>query len=80
NESGGTLSNNIAFNNMLNPSEQPTWSNIGTALIDGEDITNTEIHADGTLDGRFMEDKGWEIDDGKLPGFGAAVEMPDHLK
>jgi nitrogen fixation protein len=81
NESGGTTSNNIAFNNMLNPGDLTVWNNVGATLIDGEDITNTEIHADGTLDGRFTVANGWTVENGKLPGFGTtAVEMPDHLK
>jgi len=80
NETGGTLSNNIAFNNLLNPDGGITWDNIGAASIDGADITIEEINGDGTLGARFTSANGWAIEIGKLPGFGNAMDMPEHLK
>ena len=76
----GDLSNNIAFNNILNPEENTTWDNKGANEIDGEDIFLIDIFADGTLGGRFTEENGWTIQNGKLPGlFGKTVDMPEHL-
>jgi len=39
-----------------------------------------ESKADGTLGCRFTTANGWTIVNGKLPGFGAAVDLPEHLK
>ncbi|MCL2435634.1 MAG: putative Ig domain-containing protein [Lentimicrobiaceae bacterium] len=73
------LSNNIAFDNMLNPDGQPNWNNPGLDQHNGADITTVAIHADGTLGGRFTSANGWTTQNGKLPGFGTAVNMPAHL-
>ena len=76
----GTCSNNIAFNDMLNPNGNTTWKNKGADQIDGEDINIKSIHADGTLGGRFTDENGWTTENGKLPGlFGNTVDMPEHL-
>jgi hypothetical protein len=78
--SGGPFTNNIAFNNMINPSGGTEWSYIGLTLQDGADITKSEIYADGTLGGRFTSSNGWTTQNGKLPGlFGSTVDMPTHL-
>ena len=77
--SGGPFTNNIAFNNMINPSGGTEWSFIGASNQDGANSTIFEINADGTLGGRFVSDI-WTTEDGKLPGlFGNAVIMPEHL-
>ena len=76
-----TLTNNIAFNGMINPSGTTTWSPKGLNSVNGEDITKEQINADGTLDGRFLPQNGWTVQNGRLPGlFGQTVEMPEHLR
>ena len=79
-KNSGTLTNNIAFSEMLNPDNAITWNNKGATQIDGEDITKQSIQADGTLGGRFTNTNGWTTQNGKLPGlFGNVVDMPAHL-
>jgi len=74
------LSNNIAFNEMLNPNGNIIWNYKGLTEIDGEDITLETINTDGTLGGRFTSENGWTTEKGKLPGlFGNAVNMPGYL-
>ena len=77
-----TLSNNIGFIDMLNPSGTTIWLNKGLDKIDGEDFTAEQIAADGTLGGRFTGGKGgWTVQNGYLPGlFGQVVEIPEFLK
>ena len=77
--SQGTLTNNVAFADMFNIPVGTAWTNIGATLLDGENMTTTEILADGTLGGRFAIENGWTVEDGKLPGFGAAITPPDYL-
>jgi len=79
-ENYGTLFNNVGFNNMLNPAGETIWLNKDGDKIDGYDITIEELHADGTLNSRFRPEMGWATENGKLPGFGTPVEMPNHLK
>jgi hypothetical protein len=84
--SGGniTLSNNIAFDGMENPYDDHfylhDWYDKSANSQDGADITAAEIRADGTIGGRFTAANGWTVENGKLPGIGAAVNMPEHLK
>jgi hypothetical protein len=87
----GNLSNNIAFDKMINPSGGISWSNKGLNKIDGDDITADQINADGTLGNRFTSAigtlsnlfrsaDGWTTANGKLPGlFGNTVEIPAHI-
>ena len=76
----GSLSNNYAFDGMLNPDGTTQWNNIGGAAEDGADLSIPEIHADGTLKGLFTSADGWTTQNGKLPGlFGNTVTMPPHL-
>ena len=76
----GTLTNNIGFDEMLNPDGNTTWGNVGLTLKDGADFSKQEIYEDGTLGGRFSASDGWTITNGYLPGlFGKPVEMPAHL-
>jgi len=73
----GSLSNNIAFNNMLNPTEETIWS---SSNINGSNITAQFINTDGMLGGRFTAANNWSVENGKLPGlFGVPVDMPEHL-
>jgi len=75
----GTLTNNIAFSEMLNPDNGITWNNKGATQIDGEDISKQAINADGSLGGLFTNSV-WTTANSKLPGlFGQTVNMPAHL-
>ncbi|MDR2972303.1 MAG: putative Ig domain-containing protein [Bacteroidales bacterium] len=74
------LSNNAAWEGILNNDNNTTWNNIGAGSIDGADISKIFINTDGTIGGRFTNADGWTIENGKLPGFGAPVEMPEHLR
>ena len=77
----GTLSNNAAWDGILNNDGNSDWSNNRADKIDGEDITVQEIYADGALGGRFTSENGWTTRNGKLPGlFGNVVDMPEHLR
>jgi len=77
---GVTLSNNAAFDGMEVTTSATDWPNIGADDLDGADITIAQIHADGTIGGRFTAAGGWTAENGKLPGlFGRTVEMPEHL-
>ena len=79
--SGGTLSNNIAWDGMLTISDDTIWNNKGAANLDGEDVTKIFVNMDDTLGGRFTSSGGWTTKKYKLPGlFGKTVDMPDHLK
>ena len=76
----GTISNNIAYNNMTYNGSDMNWENIGANDIDGANITKETINADGTLGNRFTAENGWTVENGKLPGLsGNAAEMPAHL-
>ncbi|MDR0437723.1 MAG: T9SS type A sorting domain-containing protein [Bacteroidales bacterium] len=78
---GGTLSNNIAWDGMLNTAGNTTWANIGAADLDGENADKEEINADGTLGNRFKTTDGWTTQNGNLPGLqGNTVVMPEHLR
>ena len=68
-----TLSSNVAFSGMGGLGG-------GANTVDGADITAAEIRADGTIGGRFTAANGWTVENGKLPGIGAAVDMPEHLR
>ena len=72
----GSMSDNVSFVGM-NLSPRTATNNANG--IDGADITIAAIHSDGTIGDRFTEPDGWTIENGKLPGFGSAVNMPDHL-
>ncbi|MEA4925965.1 MAG: S-layer homology domain-containing protein [Syntrophomonadaceae bacterium] len=75
--SNPTLSGNIAFAGMtVNGS---VASGGAANNQNGADTSAGAIAADGTLGGLFTAANGWTVEDGKLPGFGAAVDMPLHL-
>ncbi|MCL2511300.1 MAG: T9SS type A sorting domain-containing protein [Bacteroidales bacterium] len=74
------LSNNIAFDGLLNNDNNTTWNDKELDQKDGADISVETIHADGTLGNRFTA-PAWTTQNGKLPGlFGKTVDMPPHLK
>jgi len=67
-----TFTNNAGFVGIILPA--------GATGHNGADITTAAIKADGSLGGRFTTANGWTVENGKLPGFGAAVALPEHLK
>jgi len=71
--------NNLAFDEMINPDGNTLWENIGLTLNDGGSINYGTVIGDATLCGRFKATDGWTVESGKLPGFGAAVNMPEFL-
>ncbi|MCL2512168.1 MAG: T9SS type A sorting domain-containing protein [Bacteroidales bacterium] len=75
-----SLSNNAAYDGLVNNSGNTVWNNKGADKEDGEDITLQQIQSDGTIGGRFTAADGWTTENGKLPGlFGNTVPMPAHL-
>ncbi|MCL2817966.1 MAG: hypothetical protein FWD39_06245 [Clostridiales bacterium] len=77
----GTLSGSAAFSGMtVRVSGVTKTPDIGADKVDGLDLSAAAILADGTLGGRFTAANGWTVQNGKLPGFGAAVDMPAHIK
>ena len=75
-----TLSNNIAWDSVENEIGTTAWSNKGDSRRNGADISKETINADGTLGGRFTTSGGWTTQNGKLPGFGTPITMPEHLR
>jgi hypothetical protein len=71
--------NNIGFTGILNANGTTEWSNTTLTGNSGEDITAAEILKDSTLGGRFASPI-WATENGKLPGFGTARNMPGHIK
>ena len=79
-EYGNTLSNNVAWNGIINNNNNSNWSNKHQDSINGADILIQTIYIDGTLGNRFTNASGWTTQTGKLPGFGNAIDMPLHLQ
>lgn len=76
----GTLTDNAAFSGMkVTVNSSPKDITNDAASIDGKDMTAAGIKADGTIDGRFTTANGWSVENGKLPGFGASVDMPEYI-
>jgi len=74
------ISNNAAYDGILNSAGNTLWERIGASDLDGADMSLQAIKSDGTLGGRFTADDGWTTQNGKLPGlFGKPVDMPTHL-
>jgi hypothetical protein len=76
----GKMSGNVAFGGMTNGVGSTEWPNKGATGKDGINITVDGINADRTLGGFFTSANGWTVKSGKLPGFGAAVDFPEHFK
>jgi hypothetical protein len=76
----GMLSGNIAFSGMkvMKNSKPKTIVN-NAADVDGEDRSAAEIKGDGTLDGHFTTENGWTTLNGKLPGLGKSLDIPDYI-
>ncbi len=68
------LSENISFSGMTGGGSDRTASG-----LDGADMNAVTIRADGTLGGRFTIENGWTVENGKLPGFGETLEMPNYI-
>jgi len=64
---GFKVSNNVAYNAMLNNAGKAEWNRKGAAARDGADITIATIKRDGTIGGRFTAKNGWKIQNGNLP-------------
>jgi len=72
---------NIAFSGMaVTENDAAKTLDKGADKMDGTDIGAAAILADGALGGRFTAANGWTVQNGKLPGLGAAVDLPAHLK
>jgi len=72
-----TLENNVNFSSSKSSTSRYTSLHVWLPTT-GYSISAEEIMADGTIGGRFTT--GWTTEDGKLPGFGAAVDMPEHIR
>jgi len=77
---GGKFSANVAFVGATNNIGNSMWINKTAEEKNGADIPASEIKADPTIGGRFTVPNGWVTEAGKLPGLGATVNMPAHLK
>ncbi|MGI1660062.1 MAG: GLUG motif-containing protein [Desulfitobacterium sp.] len=78
--SGGTLDGNIAFGGMTVTADgSPKTISSNAAGVDGATKTATDIRAAVFFETLFENDTAWTYENGKLPGFGASVDMPPHL-
>ena len=84
-----TLTNNVAFNGMLNKVGDSIWTNIGADDLDGADIDKETINADGTIGNLFIntEVSLWKTKRLRLPGYlyedehiDFTMQMPKHLR
>jgi len=66
-----TLTNNASYLGML-------LSN-GATGVNGTEMTHSQIINDGSIGGRFTAPV-WTTANGSLPGFGATVTLPTHLR
>jgi len=79
--SASSFANNIAFAGIIGFSESgPIWNwNSNLNSHNGSDID--DIYADGTFGGRFPNNGNpWSAANGYLPGFGAFIDLPRHLR
>lgn len=74
---GANLSGNVAFSGM--PVNGSTVTSSDYTDINGADMTAAAINADGSIVTRFADTDIWTTENGYLPGFGAAVDMPVHI-
>jgi len=75
--SPATASNNAAWAYMATDGGSPFAT--GSGVDNGLSLNTAQLNGDGTIGGRFTTARGWTWEDGKLPGFGTAIEMPDHI-
>jgi len=75
-----TLTNNLAWDGIVNSSGTTAWYFKGANEKDGEDISAADIMVNDTLGGRFTSANGWTTQNGKLPGlFGNTVDIPAYM-
>ena len=73
----GILAGNAAWDSMTVLRKRTP---ISDSNLDGTGISTATIQADGSIGARFTAEGGWTTENGKLPGFGAATELPVHLR
>ena len=77
----GGSSGNLAFTGIRNSAGNTDWpANRDDKNKYGADINAAQISNDGTIGGRFTEEKGWTTMRGMLPGFGGGVRVPEHMR
>gem|GEM_PF-2662453 len=80
NGGSNNLSDNVAFDGMTDGSgSAAAWGNRDADKIDGADKTVYDLQAITGFPDGFDEDA-WEYEEKMLPGLGAPVNMPFHLK
>jgi hypothetical protein len=77
-DSVAVLSGNIASSRMAGRGGDAVWLNRGPRAKDGADIA-AGAGVGSALGHIFDNALGWTAEDGKLPGFGGGVDMPEHL-
>ena len=79
-DSDPILSGNIAFSGMTVTEDGSAKTLVeGADQVDGESKTAADIRAAGFFEALFGNDVAWIYEEGKLPGFGAAIDMPEYL-
>ena len=75
----GSLIGNIAFGGMTDPGAGKFGGTSGSDDKNGETKTASDIKAAGFFEELFDNDTVWTYEEGELPGFGAAIDMPSHI-
>ena len=79
-DSRNRLSGNIAFAGMkIILDDIIITIDGGTDQVNGESKTAADIKAAGFFEDLFSNDTSWTYEEGKLPGFGAAIDMPEYI-
>ncbi len=75
-----SLNGNIAFNGVnLTTNGIAKTPVVGTDKVDGESKAAADIKEEGFFQALFNDDVAWTYAEGKLPGFGVAMDMPEYL-
>ena len=75
-----TLSGNMAFESMtVMQGGSVKTPDEGADQVDGASKTATDINAAGFFKALFNHDMAWTYAAGKLPGFGAIIDMPEYI-
>ncbi|MCL2816874.1 MAG: hypothetical protein FWD39_00605 [Clostridiales bacterium] len=75
------LHNSAAFSGMtVTVGGEAKTPDAGERRPDGAELSAEAILANGTFGGRFTTEGGWTTANGKLPGFGATVNLPGHIE
>lgn len=76
----GTLSGNMAFDRMqVIQNGSAKTPDEGADKVDGASKTAANINAAGFFQALFHHDTVWTYEAHKLPGFGAATDMPEYI-